>query len=367
MTKSMIHRIAIFFFAVLLSASEAVGKTVLVGTCLPNLQTYPTISQAVTAVVPSSTILVCPGTYPEQVTITQPVTLRGVQSGNAANPVIKVPSGGLTKSVIAPTNGAVMFFQVLVQGTESGLVNISNIAVDGRSSLNQFLTGWVSGIYYQNSSGTVSHVATYRQRGNGYGFGIFLEGTTTPAKTITVEDSSVHDFDSEAIRTNGSPTPSLTVNIVSNSVISSNTFSGNAVYGGIDLQGSAGSVSNNRVITHPARPGVSTGVGIAFASNTVVSGNTVENWGIWGLGGSNVVKGNMVSLSSITASGSNNLVQYNLLFNGGGISLSCDGTSNNVTHNIINDVDVGITGVNAGDVVTPNSVSNVAIVSSQCG
>jgi Right handed beta helix region len=150
-------------------------------------------------------------------------------------------------------------------------------------------------------------------------------------------------------------------------VISSNTFSGNPVYGGIDLQGSAGSVSNNRVITHPAPPGASPGVGIAFASNTVVSGNTVENWGVWGLGDSNVIKGNMVSQSSITASGSNNLVQHNLLFNGGGINLSCGGTSNNVTYNIINDVEDGITGVNGGDVVTPNSFSNVAVVSSQCG
>lgn len=301
MRRSTIHRITIVCSAVLLSASGAVGKTVLVGTCLPNLQTYPTISQAVTAAVPGSTILVCPGTYPEQVT-TQPVTLRGVQSGNAANPVIEVPSGGLTKSVIAPANGVIMFFQVLVQGTESGLVNISNIAVDGDSSLNQFLTGWVSGIYYQNSSGTVSHVATYRQKGNGYGFGIFLEGTTAPAKVVTVKNSSVHDFDSEAIRTNGSPVPSLTVNIESNSVTSSNTFSGNPVYGGIDLQGSEGSISNNRVITHPASPGVSTGVGVAFASNTVVSGNTLENWGLWGLGDSNVVKGNTASLSGITMS-----------------------------------------------------------------
>jgi hypothetical protein len=300
------------------------------------------------------------------VTITQPLTLRGVQNGNAANPTIIVPEGGLTQSVTAPTNGVTMFFQILVLNTESESVNISDIGVNGSSPSNQGLNGWLEGVYYQNSSGIVRGVATYGQNGNGYGFGIFLEGTTSAAKTITVEHCSVHDFDSEAIRTNGSPTPSLNVNIESNSVISSNTFSGNPVYGGIDLQGSAGSVSNNRVITHPAPQGVSAGVGIAFASNTVVSGNTVENWIVWGLGGSNVIKGNTVSLSSIVAGGSNNLVQHNLLFNGQGISLSCDGTSNNVTYNIINDVGAGITGVNGGDVVTPNSVSNVAVVSSQC-
>jgi|HubBroStandDraft_1064217.scaffolds.fasta_scaffold57465_3 hypothetical protein len=346
--------------------SAALAKTVQVGTCLPNWQSYSTISQAVSSVPPGSTVLVCPGTYAEQVTITQPLTLRGVQNGNAANPTIIVPEGGLTQSVTAPTNGVTMFFQILVLNTESESVNISDIGVNGSSPSNQGLNGWLEGVYYQNSSGIVRGVATYGQNGNGYGFGIFLEGTTSPAKTITVEHCSVHDFDSEAIRTNGSPTPSLNVNIESNSVISSNTFSGNPVYGGIDLQGSAGSVSNNRVITHPAPQGVSAGVGIAFASNTVVSGNTVENWIVWGLGGSNVIKGNTVSLSSIVAGGSNNLVQHNLLFNGQGISLSCDGTSNNVTYNIINDVGAGITGVNGGDVVTPNSVSNVAVVSSPC-
>jgi hypothetical protein len=88
----------------------------------------------------------------------------------------------LTKSVIAPTNGVTMFFQILVQGTESGLVNISNIAVNGSSSANHVLNGWIEGIYYQNSSGTVSNVATYGQNGNGNGFGIFLEGDHLPSE-----------------------------------------------------------------------------------------------------------------------------------------------------------------------------------------
>jgi len=227
------------------------------------------------------------------------VDIAGVTSANTANPTVIVPAGGLTKSVTAPTNGATMFFQILVQGTESGLVNISNIAVNGGSSANKFLSGWIAGIYYQNSSGTVSNVATYGQTGNGYGFGIFLEGTTSPPKTVTAKNNSVYDFDSEGIRTNGSIVPTLTANIMSNSVISSNQFNGNPVYGGIDVQGALGSVSNNRVITHPAAPGISSGTGIAFPSSSTVTGNTVENFtvGIWALGNSNTVKSNQVSLA----------------------------------------------------------------------
>jgi hypothetical protein len=118
--------------ALLFLASAAFTQTVAVGTCLPHLKSYSTISQAVGSVSAGSTILICPGTYPEQVTIAQPLTLRGVQAGNASNPTVTVPSGGLTKSVIAPTNGVAMFFQILIQGTESGLVNISNLAVNGK-------------------------------------------------------------------------------------------------------------------------------------------------------------------------------------------------------------------------------------------
>ena len=75
-----------------LTAPAALAKTVLVGTCRHGLQTYPTISQAVSSVPAGSTVLVCPGNYPEQVTITQHLILRGVQSANTANPTIAVTS-----------------------------------------------------------------------------------------------------------------------------------------------------------------------------------------------------------------------------------------------------------------------------------
>jgi len=41
---------------VMLIASQAIAKTVPVGTCLPHLQSYSTISQAVSSVLPGSTI-----------------------------------------------------------------------------------------------------------------------------------------------------------------------------------------------------------------------------------------------------------------------------------------------------------------------
>jgi hypothetical protein len=124
-----IHKVTILA-SLMLIASVAMANTVVVGTCLPSLQKYSTISQAVSSVSAGSTVLVCPGTYPEQVVINQPLTLRGIQSENAANPTITVPSGGLTKSLVLG-NGVTMFFQVVAQGTASDEINITDIAVNG--------------------------------------------------------------------------------------------------------------------------------------------------------------------------------------------------------------------------------------------
>jgi hypothetical protein len=55
---------------VLFLASSALAQTVAVGNCRPNLKRYSTISQAVGDVAAGSTILICPGTYPEPVILT---------------------------------------------------------------------------------------------------------------------------------------------------------------------------------------------------------------------------------------------------------------------------------------------------------
>jgi len=358
----------------LLIAPGALAKTVLVGTCLPNLQTYPTISQAVSAVAPGSTVLVCPGTYPEQVTITQPITLRGVRNGNAANPLITVPPGGLTKNVDSPINGIPIFYQILVQGTESEPVNISNIAVDGSNSQVPGGNG-LAGIYYENASGVVDKVAVYNELAARAGYGILLDNTTSSVKTITVANSSIHDFDAEGIRSNVRPTPStLAVRISSNSVVTTNTLGGNPVdAGGIDID-AVGTISRNRVLTHPQQQGISSGVGISTLSSSIITNNTVDGFtiGIWEIGDSNTIKLNRVSLAEggILVSGRNNVVKGNsimdIIHGGAAIGFNCTGTSNIVTHNIINDSYYGIID-HAGNIISPNSFSNVTqLVSPPC-
>lgn len=88
----------VFFVGVstMLAAQTSSAKTtVAVGNCQPQLVSYSTISEAVAAVKPHSTVLVCPGTCPEQVTISTPLTLEGLADADGALPVITVPSGGV--------------------------------------------------------------------------------------------------------------------------------------------------------------------------------------------------------------------------------------------------------------------------------
>ena len=64
------------------SVSKTTAKTVQVGTCLTNLPSFATIQTAVSAVASGATIDVCPGTYNEQVSISPPITVKGIASGS---------------------------------------------------------------------------------------------------------------------------------------------------------------------------------------------------------------------------------------------------------------------------------------------
>ena len=94
-----------------------------------------TITLAVAAVSPGGTIKVCPGTYPEQVVISKPLTIQGIQDGNNDAAVIVPPVRGSgsehDQALAVPCLLAILTAaQILVTAT-TGPVNISNLTVDG--------------------------------------------------------------------------------------------------------------------------------------------------------------------------------------------------------------------------------------------
>src|SRR5580704_7082327 len=116
LTASFLSAAALF-----LAAPLALASTFAVGTCKPSLPSYTSISAAVSAVPAGSTVQVCPGTYAEQVFISQALTLEGITSGNSSDVVITVPGSGLT--IETDDSG----FSVAPLVAVNAAVNISNI------------------------------------------------------------------------------------------------------------------------------------------------------------------------------------------------------------------------------------------------
>lgn len=143
-------------------SSYAFAGTYAVGTCT-GFATYPTISQAVSSVPAGSIIEVCPGNYAEQVLITKRLTLKGVPDASGADdPVIVPPSGGLVQNGV-DIFGNPVAAQIFVV-SPSGPVTIEHLAVDGTGN---DLTGCggptLEGIYFQNTSGTITFNAVRNQ------------------------------------------------------------------------------------------------------------------------------------------------------------------------------------------------------------
>ena len=241
-------RFALLFLATLpvLASQSAIASEnhgYAVGSCKPRLTSFSSISEAVSSVPPHSTIQVCPGTYPEQVTISQPLTLVGIQSGNQDDAIVTVPVSGLAANT-ASVFGEAVAAQILVQ--TQGAVNIINISVDGTGSDSGCADGtWVAGIFYTpGSSGSISRARASGQMNSGCSAGVWAEGDGVAHQFVEIEDSSVHDIGNTGIfvAENGT-TPTLNVRVHGNTVTVPNGLIGIAM-ANVGGEASGNDVSN---------------------------------------------------------------------------------------------------------------------------
>jgi len=298
------------------------------GTCLPRLRSFPTITGALAANPAPNVVFVCPGTYNEQITITNGVTLEGITSGDSDQAIIAPPAGGLTASALSSNLLEIVNFQILVTNA-SGPVNISNLTVDGTGNgvaASGSGNGLV-GILYQNSSGTVNRVTIQNETDNFNGVGISAEA----ASPISVENSNIQNFDS--------------IGIVAafNATIKSNNLSGLSGCGcfGIFLQGNSTATVTGNFIS-------ATGTAITTGSKIVgsITGNTL------------ISNGTGISPVSTTISvTSNKILNANT-----GIEFSCLADPNVHSNTIVN-ASFGVAHVPAA-VVTPNSYFGVGTIRS---
>jgi hypothetical protein len=356
-----------------LGASDLLAVTTLtyaVGTCKPSLPSFSTISAALVATPAPNVVLVCPGTYPEQIVITQAVTLQGVSNGDSDQAVIVPLSGGLTNTA-ADDLGDTLFYQVWVNNA-SGPVNLSKLTIDGTGNgVTSACYPFVVGVFLQNSAGTVSSVATRNQKGNGCGFGFYVEGGASNP-SVTIQNSSIHDYDFAGIQTEtNSATSEVTATITGNDVTCA--FTGIDFCGGILLEaGTTDTVTGNFISSTNTGISALPSVTGSISRNTVV--NVVNGGGVGIFTAADAVS---VTSNKIINTDSNNssigislftsvaTVQGNVITNANaGIGFNC--TANpNVHSNTIMDAASGVVNVPSA-INTTNSYANVGTIRSGC-
>jgi len=382
--------IAVATLTLLLSASALAGTTYEVGTCLPHLPVYTTISQAVSSVPSGSTIKVCPGNYPEQVLITQPLTLEGVPGGTS-EAVVVVPGGGLTQNVFDNEDNNV-YYQIVVQNT-TGPVNITNLVVDGTGgTIPETGEDYVVGIYYQNASGSVTSASVRNQTSFGLAVGIYADcgpftGSLPP--TLTIENNVVRGQDGFGISVQKSGfnlnfifAPTIKANTVDGAqaesiflntggTVQSNTIRSSGVTAGLVLGGAAATVTGN-TISAVNWAILTDADGSTITSNTLLGGGVVDVVDLGG--GTTILKENKIDAAGqigVELSRSASIVvQSNTIVNSstavdGKCGQNSEAKGATVTRNIITDAAIGVY-LPSGNTVTGNTLHATAAASQTC-
>lgn len=365
-------RVAIASTAFLFAfASHLLAATVQVGTCRPSVPSYGTIQAAVNASSAGGTVLVCPGTYSEQVTIDKALNILGAQSGTEKAAAIVAPTGGIVQNTTSLSSGNPIAAQVLV--TNATGVNISNLTVDGANS--QISVGGCTpvnlvGVLYQNASGTLNHLAVINQALTGVsigcqsGLGIFVQSGNSGTSNVSIVNNYVENYQKNGITANEAGT---TVTITANNVVGQGPTTGaaeNSIQVGFGASGTVrGNVAMDDVFSPDtiSSPGNAASGILVFASTGVtVVNNTVGNtqFGIAfvsdataGPADNGTIQGNRVSATrvfdGVELCGSGNMVSGNTISGSDESGVHIDSTcgavaSNTVSNNTINDACAGI-------------------------
>jgi parallel beta-helix repeat protein len=316
------------------------------------------------------------------------LTLTGINSGAADNPVVVIPSGGFAANTTSLTNNGSIAAQILVESPATD-VTIRYLAVDGSgSNLNSGCSEPpLIGIYYKGASGTLNYVAARNQAQNAANFGcadsaalgIFIESGGSENSTVTIKNSTVHGYQKNAITANETGT---TVTINGNSLVGAGPV--NAAQNGIQVAfGATGTLENNIIadddFNGSPSEGIGTGILIYGSGGLSITGNSIANTqtGIVTVtAGSFTANGNTVSNNQITNThigdgidlcSDSNIVTGNAVFSSDEAGIHLDstcgatGTSNTVSKNAVNEACAGILLGGSGNTISStNTFANVA-------
>jgi parallel beta-helix repeat protein len=356
MTNRALTATAIALAVVALQAATAQARTVVVSadpTCQDSIkERYATIQAAVNASAVGGTVLVCPGTYPEQVVLSMPLIIKGVANpaANRSTAVITIPPGGLVVNVSNGTDRA----QLVMQGFNTGQAQFVNLVVDGTGGTCSDPTSAIK-LYnvgdstWTSSAGIVSGVTIRNQCG---------DGVNAENSYITMQNSVVHDVSGNGFRSVGGDVlvsnnsmhnvalwgASLTAS--SNSIVQNNTLS---TQRGVTVDGGSALVQVSGNIIGPfTGPGVLISESVANVKSNKINGAYA---GVWLY----KATGSMVMSNTL-----NHMYAY-------GIVDEASQTGNTIQNNVLTEMPTGIVVYNSdgsGDVISPNTFNAVDTMTS---
>src|SRR5579862_708966 len=338
----------------------ASAAPVIVGTCKSGVQ-FATIQSAINASPAGTTINVCPGLYPEQIVINKALILKGFSSGNQGAAIITAPPGGIVQNTTSLSSGYPIAAQVLVQ-SGTGLVTISDMTVDGNNNQISCSPDLI-GIYYQNSSGTITRDAVLNEvmtndTGCQGGLGIFVQSGGTGSSNVSITFNHVENYQKNGITGNEVGTA---VTITGNTVIGQGPTTG-AAENSIQIGfGATGSISSNTVSSDVWAPDTfgdpadaAAGLLVYDSANVIISKNNVSatQFGIAVVGDG--------AFSADHATLTNNTVSATHIFDG----IDLCNNSNTVMNNVVNGSDEaaihidGSCGGSSGSIVKSNTINS---------
>lgn len=353
MSNKIAMRVCIFVFAVW-GATALPGATLIVGkagTHCPHAK-YTQIAAAIEAANAGDTIEICPALYAEQLTITKPLTLRGL----VENGVGRVQIQPTTMSPAVSMDGAVggLPVEAVITVANSHRVTVENLAIDARNNGVAGCAPMVAGIHYYNSSGVVKNnaIAGVQVTGCtgagallfGSGIGMMADADESGQFPVSVEQNSIHDFTRDGILATGG---GVTARIDGNSISGKGPGGGVFQFGVFVLNDAVGVICNNLI--HEGSCG-------ALSADDCYAART-EGVTLRAVGDGTIVDHNIISTA-----------QSGIFINGG--------RHVEISNNVITDIDLldgmDIQGTAAGSFsesrIWNNTISNLGPVENQsCG